>query len=335
MRRVLPHTAEPRPQLSFYYEYQTELHKLFVALGREHEWRGSPGELQDYTQPRWVGVEHGNSDEKDQFTPDQEEAAQPILRDLGLVDEVLPRIGKYDQIAVVGGMMRVNRERLQFIKNLLDKGNTRTNQLVFWGGERSRDDRDDAEITKMDIPSLASDRWVNSQLANGNHADPYLGFPTETELGRVAFVETFGVNSWHTASELRIKAGGKSAAPVYQVASNTFSIGHNNYPEFVLMNCPAVDRGDDRPPRHTTVSSAEEWLATQAPPEDARVLVVAGNPHIHRNLRDIQNVLKAKDRQEVKLEICGPPASPNASIQLYLGEIGRLLYMDTLLDKQS
>jgi hypothetical protein len=294
---------------SFFNAHADTLHELFVMLGREQEWCDTPEELLPYTQQTWVGYEHGNSAEKDQFSPDQEAAALAVMPRLGLREETRPPTGSYEQVVILAGMMRVNRERAGFTRQLLDVHDIEAERIICLTGKRARDPRDEAQLQVMDLEALATDEWVRDELTKPSGPVWNSGFAAETDLARLAYLESFP------------RAGLiKSDATAYTFAA----LG---YPDFTLMDCPAVERptGSTRP---TVDSSATEWLNTEAPSENASVLVVAGNPHIPRNDRDIRRVAARQEREDIVFTVCGPAANPEATIQLYLGEIGRLFYMD-------
>ena len=73
--------------------YKNELRELFVALGRENEWSDNPREMLAYMRAKWIGGEHGNAADKDQFSDEQIEAAIPVLNKLGLLQELRPQDG--------------------------------------------------------------------------------------------------------------------------------------------------------------------------------------------------------------------------------------------------
>lgn len=309
---------------TFFDAHTDTLRELFSALGRADEWRDSPEELLPYTQSKWVGEDHGNSGEKDQFTPEQELAAMEIMDDLGLRREAMPAPGSYEQVVIVGGLMRVNRERMLFTERLIETGVVETDRVVFWAGQRLRDPRDDQQVNMVNLAGLAGNGWIRRELAKPNGQGWENGFATETELARLAFLERFPkAELVDVDSSLQTSVAG--GVPDRAAASYTFA--NEDFPDFVLMNCAAVERAQG-PPRHTTTSCAAEWLQTFSPEPATNVLVVSGNPHILRSGHDIRGSLTDSGLADVELGVCGPAASPNASLQLYLGEIGRLLYID-------
>jgi hypothetical protein len=301
---VLARPAAPAVREERFFDvHHDSLRELFKALGREEEWRDTPEELLPYTQAKWVGQEHGNSTEKDQFTPEQSEAAQPILEKLGLIDEILPPVGVYEQVVIFGGFMRVNRERIGFVKELISEGKVRAEQIVFWSGERAREARDDAELERINFEELSGNSWISHQLRKPAGEQ----FATETELVRLAYHEHFLDTVLQDDDELRFTT--------------------SDYPDFVLLDCPAVQRPNG-PTRPTIASCTREWLNRIPSRKAASILLVSGNPHIERNLRDVRQTISVM-RPDIELTVCGPAASINASIQLHLGEVGRMLYMDT------
>jgi hypothetical protein len=315
----------------FFDDNEDTLYDLFTALGREDKWCDNPEALLPYTQAKWVGLDHGNSSEKDQFDPDQEAAAKDVLQRLGLQEQVLPPAGRYEQIVIIGGMMRVNRERIKFMKHLIETHEVQADQIVFWAGQRLRDNRDDAQVSAMDLKALSADEWVQDELSRPTKPGYRSRFATETELARLAYLEHFShaeLSRTNPATRPSLVDG----IPDRNFASYTFTA--NGYPELTLMDCAAVERPAG-PARHTTGSCATEWLEEVTLSDKAQVLVVAGNPHILRNIRDIRRATRQNERPDIELTVCGPAANPAASIQLYLGEVGRLLYMDAMVLREA
>jgi hypothetical protein len=310
---------------SFFETHTPTLHELFVGLGREAEWRDNPQDLLPYVVPSWLGREHGNSAEKDQFTEEQEAAAKALMRSLGLQEEVVPLADRYEQAIIGGGMMRVNRQRIAFMKELLETGGVETEHIIFWAGQRLRDARDDAQLQIMDLETLATDAWVREQLARPEEPGWSNRFATETGLARLAYLESFGhAKLRRITTEMQLTS---AASGIPRPGAARYSFTADGYPGFVLMNGKAVARKSG-PPRPTTKSCAEEWLEKIAPSPGAQILIVAGNPHTLRAKRDIQQIARQNGRADINFTVCGPAANPEASIQLYLGEIGALLSQD-------
>jgi hypothetical protein len=312
---------EEHPQ--FFDSHQEALKGLFVALGREHEWHPTPKGILDYTQKRWVGVEHGNSAEKDQFTDEQIAAAQPYLRDLGLVEAAMPSAGFYEEVVIIGGMTRVNRERMGFVKDLIDDGTIKTERIVFWAGQRLRDKRDDPHLAAVDRKKVGADPWAATQYELPVTYDWTGQFATETDSARLAYLEQY------PKAKLieMIPADNSQVVPgVPARLASQYVFEAPDAPEFRLMNAAAVARAKGTA-RHTTASCAMEYLADVASTGLESVLFVSGNPHIGRNGRELRDIFKIY-RPDLMIDICGPAANPQASIQLMLGEPGREIHMD-------
>ncbi|MCA6095546.1 tetratricopeptide repeat protein [Streptomyces sp. SCA3-4] len=97
-----------------------------------------------------------------------------------------------------------------------------------------------------------------------------------------------------------------------------------------MLNAAARHRPQG-PPRHTTASCAEEWLAHLPPAKGASVLVVSGNPHTERTLGDIARVARTAGRDDLSLHPAGNGApEPPWRLELCLGEVARLLYNDAV-----
>lgn len=313
---------------SFFDAYTDDLYALFVALDREHEWRDNPKGMLPYTQAKWVGVEHGASTEKDRFDHDQEAAALELMPQLDLAQEIRPEAGNYEQIILAGGMTRVLRERTEFMKCMLaNDGIVSADEVVFWTGQRLRDARDDARIDLIDMGRLADlDAWVSGELAKPTEHGWQSQFATENEISRLVYVEAFGPAEPHSVTvPNRARITPIEGVPARDVTSYTFK--SDSYPDVTIMNCAAVQRSAGQP-RPTTESCAVEWLEDHAPGPDAQVLLIAGNPHMLRTLRMVRGTLVEGGRADLSLSVCGPAADTEASVQLYLGEIGRLIYMD-------
>jgi hypothetical protein len=326
-------TGKMTIEAPFFDAHTDTLHELFVVLGREEEWCDDPKDLLPYTQAKWVGSEHGDSVEKDQFTPDQEEGAKILMPRLGLQQEVPPPPGSYDQIIVGGGFMRANRERIQFTKQLLDEGVLDARRIIFWAGQRCREQRDEANLETMDLAGISENSWVAAELSKSSGFGWGDGFATETQLARLAYLEHFpDAELGNTTLAVTRPAVPAVDVPPRKFASYTFAA--EGYPGFTIMNCAAARRPKGSP-RPTIASCVAEWLQDMAPPPGASVLVVAGNPHTLRHGQDLRRVSDAHERSDIHYSLCGPAAHPAASLQLYLGEIGRLLYMDVRAAREA
>jgi len=325
-----------QPELFFDTE-KDNLRELFTSLGREQTWTDELGGIVDYVRQRWVGKEHGTNG-KDAYTPEQEAAALPILRRMGFYDEVLPPIGSsYDQIDIIGGFMRVNHERISFVKNLLDSGRiSLTGPVVFWAGQRLRDEKEAESLEElMDSngryygADVFENKWVQRQTSLSWESNElwWRPFASETELARLGLLKVYGADLTMHRAQLQLGVHQSEAeVPSRLVVDYRYKLDDKH--EMIIMNARAVQRKGGGVSRHTTVSCAEESLAMYPPKEQSKLLLVSGNPHTQRTAREVRQVLAEHDRGDVTLEVSGPAAGSKATLQLVLGEVGSQLCLD-------
>ncbi|MFZ1250739.1 MAG: hypothetical protein WAR37_04815 [Candidatus Microsaccharimonas sp.] len=345
----------------FFEPYKKELKEIFTALNREDKWSDDPADMLDYVRSGWIGGEHGNSETKDQFTPEEVAAVMPILERIGFAGELLPDPDAiYDQSLVVGGTTTANYRRRELTTAARHQG-TQLGTEIWLVGQRPRVKLDGSGEELLGVEGrfggndISDNPWAAHarrviEASEGAFTNPtdhdkqndWLF--TETDTARIALLKQNdgskkGNLSPHRIDLNLIKATGmeeKLLNPVKPIngapARDTISYhfeddGH----ETVLLYAPAVERrnGDKIiDPRPTTKSVTREWL-TQIPPEKgAKVLYVTGNPHTLRTAQDTFQILREMGREDIQLEIAGTTPVANAPIQTYLGEIGRLIDID-------
>lgn len=326
-----------------YFEpYKNELHELFKALGREAQWSEDPTnqEFLSYMQRGWIGNEHGNSTEKDQFTPDQIGAAMPILERLGLTSELLPAPGtQVDQTIIVGGTTTANYRRTQLIDKATDQG-IEVGDVICWYGQRPRESRDgtNEELVstegKYAGENITDNPWYKAYMKEAlNSDDPWALI--ETDFGRIALNKVSGGSLKPYKIELPVVevngkdtgiAKGRPDVPNRDVLDYHFVT--NKGIDVTLMNVAAVDRGEGRPSRHTTESCTVEWLERHAPAQNAKVMYVTGQPHSLRTAQDTYKILQKHGRGDIQLVVAGTDPVAGQPIQFYLGEVARLINND-------
>ena len=330
----------------FFKPYEYELKGLFAALDRTNEWSNDPREMLPYLREKWIGIEHGNHVTKDQFTPEQIEAAQPWLEAMGLtVAQRLRRDAHFDQVVIGGGTMFTNYRRVGFVDELIDMG-VKIDKLVFWLGRRPATDRDGtarellSPTGQLAGRSIKRNPWVKDLIKRGALKVRGTMKLTETDLGRMAVLKIFGgmlmpyrvdlsaLNEKHKRADLLDSI---ERMPEEYVTDYFFK--DDDGLEIVLLNGRSVARGvgpdgKARPQRPTTVSTTEEWLERHSPPENGKVLYVTGNPHTLRMAQDSYAVMKKAGRGDVELHIAGIEPYDNMNIHIYLGEIARLIDND-------
>jgi hypothetical protein len=221
--------------------------------------------------------------------------------------------------------MRLNLERWQFVKGLLDSDQMSANQIIFWAGQRNRYPKEGTDADLLDPVGryagsvVDHNRWVQKQLETTNP------FGTETEMARLAMLKTFGGTVIFRHARIDMESRGAGVQKTRDILDVAFSV--EGYPDMSLLNARAVDRPQGLA-RHTTASCVTEWLQSYNVEENARVLFVTGNPHTERTGAEATQILAETGRGDISLDPVGPAAHEAASLQLILGEVGRLLYRD-------
>lgn len=329
----------------YFKPYEKELHDLFVVLGRVDEWSDNPLEMLSYMRKGWIGQEHGNSTEKDQFTDEQVAAAMPILEQLNLTSEVLPGPNEvFDQTIVVAGTTTANYRRFQLTKTARATG-TELGDEIWLVGQRPREARDGSNEALLSPEGqyagydYSENPWAErakSMIEQSSGGDGWKF--TETDTARVALLKVidgkatphridFNISSVNGASYgLQAPVNG---APARVETDYYYTVDDDH--EIILLNGAAVERknGDKvLPPRHTTASVTREWLERHPPKQGARVLYVTGNPHSLRTTQDTYRVLQEMGRGDIELVVAGTMPAANTPIQTYLGEVARLIDND-------
>jgi hypothetical protein len=312
----------------FFEPYKKELEGLFMAIGKQDEWSDDPRQMLDYLRSRWIGREHGNDLAKDQFSEEQVAAAMPYFDMLGLTVEDTPEITDYhfDQMIILGGFAATNRRRLAFGLELLKNNNATVDTIIFFLGERPRSVRDgtNEQILGINEAKSAGDvrenPWVKQLTMQGAFTSPPLHDLNETDVGRIAMLQLMG----NSLMPYRVEVDESDAAG--RIKDYYFRTDTGQ--EILLINAAAVDRGIDRPRRHTSKSCAVEWLERHAPKRHAKVLYITDNPSTLRTALDTYAVLKKYGRDDIHLIPAGPAPYKTQAIQTYLGEIARLIDND-------
>lgn len=332
-------------EAKYFEPYKDELRDLFVALGRQDKWSEDPtnSDFLSYMRSGWIGAEHGNSTEKDQFTEEQMEAAMPILEKLGLTTELLPDPSvEVEQTILVGGTMTANYRRTVLIQKAIDDG-MNVGEVLCWYGQRPRESRDGknadlAGTTGAYAGHDTSDNpWYKAHVAEALESDDPWAL-TETDFGRIALNKVTGGNLQpHKITLPLIEANGEPTGIMQAHRKEGEEVPHREVLDYhfatdegfevVLVNNAAADRRD-RPSRHTTKSSTVEWLERYAPSHGAKVMYVTGNPHSVRTAQDTYKILNELGRGDIELIVAGTGPAANSPIQSYLGEVARLIDND-------
>ncbi len=324
----------------FIEAYREDIRELFHVLGKDELWSDPPSaEMLAYIRSSWIGAEHGNTGNKEQFTDEQFGAAMPIFVRMGLVHETLPPDGAhFDDAIIVGGTTQANYRRGAVVRDAIAQHGVTTDRITVWAGQRPREARDGTNEELLEPTGrfagadVRDDPWVRMLEGRLEEGDPWEF--TETESAHLMMMKLFGHLALQAANvELGNAEGPHTSLPTHQDGVpprevESYELETEGGQKILIMNAAAVDRGDGRPPRHTTASCAREWLQHHAPPHGARVLFVSSNPHTLRTAQDTYAVLEEMGRGDIELVVAGASAPSNATIQLFLGEVGRLIDND-------
>jgi hypothetical protein len=321
----------------FFDTNKPELHQVLQLLGHSDDWRDDLPGMEAYMQREWVPGDHHNPVNQEPFSEAQQAQAREIFDKMGMVAEIRPPGGEFDQIIILGAMMRANNARTEFAADLLNTGDislAEGGKIVFWGGPRQRGKKEEGPLTdfieKVTAPGhhAAHDPWLQRQLDKTDPASAEKAFNTETDEGRALLLHYMGDMTLSKA-HIPLAASTDKLPPPERARDFT----HYEFTQprtglnLEVINAQIVDRpmGD---PRHTTEQCAIEWLEHSAPEQGGRILFVTSNPYVRRTTLVVQKLIDQAGRDDLQLIGCGPAAYEDSNVQLFMGEIGRLLYED-------
>lgn len=306
-------------ELPFTDRYKTELTEIFRIIGLQECDFSDIDKVVELTQPLARGDHHDPA-----VQIELEEASIAAIENtawsLGMVAEVKPQGGAYEQILILGGEQKSNQERINYALSLLtDHKSLSVDSLVTLGGVRG--------ITLREVPALAQDL---EKVTNSNSSwlryllkkEKLTSF-TEDDALRLALLAKIGHMDLASA-HLRLNNS--------ELYSHMVFRGSASLPRIVTINAQAVDRplGDRR---HTTESTLNEWLDLFPPSSHGRVLLVSNNPYIPRNARNLKRIIE-QNRPDIEIDTCGPQAVKDGTLwRRILGEIARNIYEDLNVTK--
>lgn len=351
-----PREADVITEARFFEPYKAEIKELFTALGREEEWSEEPSYMLSYMRRGWIGLEHGDATQKDQFSEEQVSAAMKVLEKMNLTTELLPKSKeKFTQTIVLGATTTALARRFALTKLAREQGVELGPEIVL-GGQRAREAVRDWTNEALMNPRESTDEHDYSEntwaahafkmIAESSESDEKSWNLTEADLTRIAMLKTIDPNLQPHRIDLALTSvNGQSTglripvegAPVRETTDHYFETedGH----EIIILNAAAVERrnnnGQIMVPRHTTASEVQEWIERHPPEYGARVLFVTGNPHSIRTAQDAYKVLAEMGRDDIELVVAGTSPAANVPIQTYLGEVARLIDNDYLRNYQN
>lgn len=302
-----------KEQLSFLENNKDALSEIFSIMKLDYLADESLERIVAKTQP-WARGDHHDPELKLNLDSKNKVHIINIAHEIGMVGEVIPKGGEYEQVLILGGEQRSNHARIDYALKLLESGFISCSEsIVTLGGTR--------QIAMRELPALAKDLdsvdllnpWVQQLLKK----EKLVSF-TEDDALRLAMLARVGTMNLEQAY---IRQNNKD------LYSHMIFSSSENIPKIATINATAVDRplGERR---HTTESTMMEWLNLLPPNEGSRILFVVNNPYIIRNARNLYNIIGTK-RPDLDLDYCGAEAVVDESLwRRILGEIARNLYED-------
>lgn len=267
----------------------------------------------------WAKGDHYDPQNRLDLTEEEKNQAYRIFEHTGLLKEIAPEGGVYDQILILGGEQNSNHIRLDYVLSLIGNGQVSlgsVGKLVCLGGDRQLKGRELPAVAKdlqVIINNSGNDSWLKKLLHN-----PMIEGLNEESAMRLAVFARLGQLSLSQA-HIRLESS--------DIFSHREFKGGDIIPNITTIHAPKVDRPLG-PKRHTTESTLAEWVRVVEPRVGGRVLFVSNAPYAIRTARNLYSVVH-KIRPDLDLDYCAAPASyDNLLIRRCYGELARLLYED-------
>lgn len=292
------------------------LDSIFAAIGAEVRTTDPITDVVAKTQ-LWAKGDHHDGQAVFTLTDGMQRQFLDTFAEIGMLSEVMPEGGEYDQILILGGEQRSNHARIDYLENLLQEKKVwlaDDGAIVSLGGKRPLKGREIIDIAHdLSVLEDSESPWL------GKIKKAEMGYSLEEDAAmRLALMARFAGDA--VLNRMHIRLG--HADPI----SHREMISADGSNKLVFINAPAVERPLG-PARHTTESTLQEWLALYPPKTGARILFVSNNPYILRTARNAATALHG--RQDVSLDYCGAPAVIDKSIvNRCMGEIARNIYED-------
>ena len=312
----MPHESTPAQAGSFFEQHHAELTELGVLLGLPTEIRSNLASAVKITQP-WVAGDHTRPENGTKTTVEQEADLTSLFERFSLEQAAAMPSGYYDHIVVPGAVQRGNNGRLQFLRQTFDHGDIAAGDIVLMGGQRHVFGEVEAALLEKDLAAVEEAGTGGPWVAN--FSPDIDGMEWETDFMRLAALKHLGPL---TLERLHLRLGTADPIKRYEFTWRDTPLR--------LMHTLAVARAKGAA-RHTTEACIEEWMTDFKPRPGARVGFIASNPHRDRMGKAAQRKLDQLGRQDIELVIAGPAAAEGLKPQIYLGEIARNLYEDTLV----
>lgn len=284
--------TEELVNLEFIYQYEQQIRDACNIAGLEISSEATMADIATKLQSFARG-DHFSPQLKLELPDSSTAQALKLFSEIGMVDEVQPEPGSYDRIVVLGGIHVSNQHRLEFLRKYLDSGRITLaddGKIIMLGGNRILED---------------SEKYV---MQIGETEAASLGYELQKQLGDQV------LRQMHLRVGLLNRGDDVIQRRIFDGASYRTEI----------INANPVHRKQGKA-RHTTQSTAEEWLSSDFLPDNADILFISSNPYIYRTSQDTLSVIN-KHAINPRLVACGPAALNDMLLQRCYGELARITY---------
>lgn len=316
---VVEKQKNPTEEL-FYELHQEDVLQLIGLANLPAVQESSLQDLVSMTQ-KWAKGDHYDPEFPIEQNITQMEQSLQIFHNLGLLQEIEPQGGVYDQILILGGEQNSNHIRIDYaLKQLsLGRASLSTNgSLVCLGGDRMLKVRE-LEAVGLDIKNISTNLGNDNPWSKILLKSEMIASMNEETAMRVALTARLGVLN---LSEKHIRLDSSST-----ISHNVFR-KDSSIPNIVTVFAPKIDRplGEAR---HTTESTVLEWVNALNPEMGSRILFVTNAPYTIRTAKNFYSIVQSI-RPDLKLDYCGAEAAnDNLLVRRCYGELARLLYEDS------
>ncbi len=306
----------------FFERHHRTLGQIGSIVGLPTNFTSSLDQAVSLTQP-WVAGDHTRSQMDISISEAQSAELRPLFDDLGLSRVTVLDKRDYDHILVPGAVQLGNNGRIKFLKETIEQGGVSAGDIVLLGGQRKVFGEVESHLLSEDLRSVheqgIQDDWIDA-LANQIE-----NLTWETDFMRLAAIKHLGALPLR---RLHLRVIGPDTRPPYD-AVKQYEFSWRDIP-LRLMHTLATQRPNGEA-RHTTESCVKEWVAAAEPAAGAVVGFIASNPHRDRMAKSCRRALITSGRPDITLIAAGPANAEGIGDKIFLGELARNLYEDTLL----
>ncbi len=327
MEKINHSTVVEKPKTkeveSFYSFHKEEVSRLLVLANIDTVDDIPLSELVLITQP-WAKGDHHDPRFPINQSPDQIQQSMKLFHGLGIVEEIEPKGGDYDQVLILGGEQNSNHIRIDFALDLLEGERIRLSEngsLVCLGGDRMLKTRELSALGR-DLDIINSNPNFNNTWSRKLLSSEMLAATNEEAAMRIALTARIG-SLLLIEKHLRLNSESLLSHNLYR--------GVDMIPNIATVFAPKVDRPLGEP-RHTTESTLLEWLKSMDPEKGSRILFVSNAPYTIRTARNFVSII-SNLRPDLELDYCGAKAENDSSLsRRCYGELARLLFDDSKMN---